>query len=494
MTRFSFIAGAVILMFCALQPCPASSEQSTVIEHPDVRGAIRVFEAWVEASMAYEQWPGLSVGIVHDQELIWSRGFGYADRENRIPTNEKTLYPIASNTKMFTAMAVLQLQEAKLLHLDDPVVKHLDWLEDLDSAELFKRLTIRQLLTHTSGLPREPAGTNHSEFHVPSRQELIEGLARQSPTLPPNLRWKYSNLGVSIAGLIVAEVSELPYESYVESEILVPIGMKRTGFAPLHDEQYRIATGYGKRRPDGTRDVLPVIDLGGASPAGGLWSCIEDLAVFASWQFRIREAEEADVLLGSTLREMQRVHWIDGSWKTGWGLGVYIYHRDEGDLVGHGGLVSGYRTDMTMSPEDKVAFIVLGNVRDMRVYPDQPGSVSDRLISWVLPTLRAALDGGPQPPMAEPSWSQYVGKYQDWASDKQVLIVGGHLVMFDPRRPPAISDMVKLIPVDDDSFRVQTDDGFSAPEELLLFQRDATGTVSGLKHGGHTLRRVEYWQ
>ena len=156
-----------------------------------------------------------------------------------------------------------------------------------------------------------------------------------------------------------------------------------------------MATGYGRRMPDGSRQKMPAMDLKGVTPAGGLCSSVNDLALFASWQFSLRSNGGFEVIRAGTLREMQQPHWLDPSWMFAWGLGFLIYHKEPHDLVGHGGHVPGYRTDFTVSPEEKIAVIVLANGDGIKVYPDQANSISSRVFSWVVPTLRKAIEGSP---------------------------------------------------------------------------------------------------
>src|SRR2546430_15336765 len=97
----------------------ARSQRSRINNNAEVKASLQVLEAWIESQMAYRGLPGLSLGIVYDQELVWTRGFGYADSERKIPTTPGTLYRIASNTKLFTSTAILQLRDKGKLQLDD---------------------------------------------------------------------------------------------------------------------------------------------------------------------------------------------------------------------------------------------------------------------------------------------------------------------------------------------------------------------------------------
>ena len=140
----------IALVVASLQT--SAAQERPLVDHPDAASSIGVLEAWIEAHMAYEDWPGLSVGIVQDQTLIWSRSFGYANVETQTPADEDTLYAIASNTKMFTSIAILTLRDEGKLRLDDPVEKHLPWFTDIKGTRPDALpITIRHLLTHTSG-------------------------------------------------------------------------------------------------------------------------------------------------------------------------------------------------------------------------------------------------------------------------------------------------------------------------------------------------------
>ena len=126
--------------------------------HPALRAALDLFAAWIEYRLAYWSLPGISIAVVHDQQLVWARAFGEADVERRIAATPTTRYRIGSVTKLFTATAVMRLRDAGALILDDPVARHLPWFKIArghDHADV--ELTIRHLLSHTSGLPREAA-------------------------------------------------------------------------------------------------------------------------------------------------------------------------------------------------------------------------------------------------------------------------------------------------------------------------------------------------
>ena len=142
---------------CVALPSWASDKE--LAADPRVATALGLLEAWVDAESAYKDIPGVSIAIVHDQTLLWSQGFGFADRERQARAMPQTMYSICSISKLFTSIGVLQLRDRGELQLDDPVAKHLPWFDIQQGYEDAPPVTVRGLLTHSAGLPRE---TDHS--------------------------------------------------------------------------------------------------------------------------------------------------------------------------------------------------------------------------------------------------------------------------------------------------------------------------------------------
>lgn len=164
-------------------------------EHPEVQSAIDLLVAWIEAQVVHRELPGLAIGIVHDQALLWGRGFGWADVERGEPATVETLYRIGSITKLFTATAILILRDAGKLGLDDPITDYLPWFAMKSASPEAGPITIRHLLTHTAGLPREAAFPYWTDDRFPTVAEISARLPMQERPLPTESRWKYSNLG-----------------------------------------------------------------------------------------------------------------------------------------------------------------------------------------------------------------------------------------------------------------------------------------------------------
>jgi len=343
----------------------ADQQHKDIVNDPRVISALELLEVWIDAHLAYEQIPGISIAIVHDQNLLWSRGFGYADLERKVPVSPQTIFSICSVSKLFTSIAVMQLRDAGKLNLDDPIEKHLPWFDIQQTFTDVPPATVRGLLMHTSGLPRE------SPF--PTREAMIERVSSQRTLYPTDRYFQYSNLGMAFLGEIVSAASGISYDSYIRQRILDPLGMTDTTMdIPLELAGGRLATGFTPLDRAGQRHALASFQTRAIAPAAGYASTVEDLARFASWQFRLLDSAwgtsaelipGASILRPTTLREMQRVHRVDPELFAGegshWGLGFGIYPEDEQQtaettFVGHGGACPGFRTSLRLQPGHQI--------------------------------------------------------------------------------------------------------------------------------------------
>lgn len=178
--------------------------------------------------------PGAAVGIVHGDELAWSAGIGFANVEAARAPKPSTLYRIASITKTFTGTAIMQLRDEGKLHLDDAAVTYLPELRAAISPfGLIDTVTIRRMLSHESGMMSEPPETDWSKPVYEGDPTVNLGRAASLGTrLPPNAQTKYSNLSYQLLGEIVARVSGMPYDDYLQTNILTPLGLTSTGSSP----------------------------------------------------------------------------------------------------------------------------------------------------------------------------------------------------------------------------------------------------------------------
>ncbi len=439
----------------------------------DLREAIRLVDVWLEAQRDYDHIPGMSVGIVKDQQLIWSKAYGFADLKKNVASEPNTIYSICSISKLFTSVAIMQLYEAGKLRLDDSISYLLPAFNIKQQYPGSGPITIRSLLTHSSGLPREsdyPYWTG-PDYPFPTQQQLADKLSKQKTLYPATTYFQYSNLGMSLLGEVIAKVSGKPYDVYVEENILKPLRLQTTHpYLPAALWGNKFATGYGGLKRDGTRDVIPLFDARGVQAAAGYSSTVEDLARFASWQFRLLKNGGKEILKASTLKEMQRVQWVDPDWKTHWGLGFSISQQEGKTLFGHGGSCPGYRTVLTLDPQEKYAFVVMINA----------GASPEKYANGIRSILLKAKSKEKINKADSIALESYAGHYngQPFGSEFAILPMQGKLAMvYLPNDRPS-EGITYLKKVEGDTFRRVRDDETLGEE--VIFEKDKTGKVTRL--------------
>lgn len=457
--------------------------------HPRVREAIQLMEVWLDAQKDYERLPGLSIGVVYDQDLIWSRGMGFADPESERPAAPNTLYSICSISKLFTSVGVLQLRDAGKLRLDDPVSRHIPWFEIEETFEGSPPVTVEGLLTHSSGLPRESAHPYWTgpEFPFPTRDEIIAEIRNQEMLYPSQRYFQYSNLGLTLAGELIHQVSREDYPAYIRSHILDPLNLEDTHpEIPVELADDRMAVGYGTLTREGKRERMPLFQARGIAPAAGFASSVEDLGRFASWQFRLLEEGGKEVLHANTLREMHRVHWVDPDFSVHWGLGFVVFRNEDKTFVGHGGSCPGFRSHFSLSPGDKVAAVFMTNAMGVN-----SGLYTRRAHEVLGSALLEAVEN-PEPEEKEegPDLSRYTGLYRSAWGEEALIVWKGELVAIglpteDPLRRPT-----RLKHQSGDTFRRVRDDDELGEEWRFEFADD--GTVRLWQHGNASVRVRKY--
>ena len=465
---------------CAL--VSAAAALASPAEHPEVRGALAIVDAWIEGVRAYDRVPGISVGFVVDQDMLFSKGYGYANVRRKRPADADTIYSVCSISKLFTSIGVMQLRDAGQLTLRDPVADHLPWfsLEPLDGNPA----RIKGLLTHSAGLPREsdfPYWLDE-KFPFPTSAQIVERLSDQQMLYPSSSLFQYSNLGMALAGEIVAARSGEAYEDYVRAHILDPLEMAdtRPHFPEaLHGKQ--MALGYRGLLRDGKREPLPPFHTRGIAAAAGFTSTVNDLARFASWQFRTLAGQESDVLGGETLKEMHQVAWVDPDWETTWGLGFAVSEVAGNTVVSHGGGCPGYITSFSMVPKHRLAAIVLTNAAD-----GPAGKITVSLLKTVATALQKVGEPAEEPPV---DLTPFEGNYgtRIWGGEVALRAWGPHLVGVE-LPSDEIDDLVRLKHVSGDTFVRVTDDGET--REQWLFQRDPEGNLNGVKRHSNVYERL----
>ena len=291
--------------------------------------------------------PSVSAAVFRGKELAWSDAVGLADVEQGVEASPETQYAVASITKTFTAVSVLQLRDQGKLDLEDPLSKHLP-----EAAH--GTLTLRRMLAHASGLQREPPGEIWETLTFPGEEELLRGLEEVEQVLPPMAAWHYSNLAYALLGIVVARISGMPFRDRVQERLLGPLGLDRTTWGPSDGA----ALPYFVEPYSDSVRREPVLELGGKGGESGLYSTVGDLA---RWGAFLCDPYES-LLKASSAAEMHDLNVMaDASWTRGWGLGIELSRRGERVFGGHTGGFPGFLSILAYSRRDGIGAVVLTN-------------------------------------------------------------------------------------------------------------------------------------
>jgi len=287
-----------------------------------------------------------SVLIAHQGEIVFKKGYGYADKENEILNSPQTKFQIASITKQITALAILQLQEQGKLAVQDPACEYIS-----GCPSPWEEITIHHLLTHSSGLP--PAMGFGLE---PSN--LVEGYQDVVLDFKPGEDFQYSNVGYMVLGLVIENVSGQTYENYLQENIFEPLNLSSTGLT-LEDND--IAVGYN---PWGSE--APVLDPEKNLSAAGLYSTVEDL--FALWDqiFHdnnlITEDSLSSMVSASNPIPPDQLTLWEGDWA--YGYAWFVGEENGRGIYTHGGIAQGISANISYYPEQEITIIILSNRED----------------------------------------------------------------------------------------------------------------------------------
>jgi D-alanyl-D-alanine carboxypeptidase len=324
--------------------------------------AIDEIDAMVAEELAKDGVGSVTIGIVTGPRLAWTKSYGQADSEAKRAASRESVYRIGSITKQFTALMLLQLVEQGKVHLTDPLQKYVP--EFAQVAPLFPGMpqpTLIQLATMTSGLAREPVGApDHSVGPVSGWQDkVLTAIPFVKYAHEPDTRYLYSNIGYATLGVALSRAAGQPFTDYVQQRILKPLGMTRTVFDPDAAMRPHLAKGYeilegGK--VDGEASVREYAGRGYRVPNGALFSTVDDLARFVSWE--LGEGPSGILKKETQDDNYRRVSSANGDLTSGYGVGFMATRRGTLVALGHGGTTAGFRAAAQFDRRSKNGVIV----------------------------------------------------------------------------------------------------------------------------------------
>lgn len=379
---FAFVPEAGMLF--AQQELAAGSDddgtQKTLSGEPLTR-AVDLLQATIEHEMAAKSLPALSIAIVHQNKVLWARGFGFSDQRQTKPATEHSVYRVGSVSKLFTDIALMQLVEQGRLSLDAPVV---DVLPDFrpKQAEGTAPITLRMLLSHRSGLVREPPAGNYFDAGGTGLDATVASLNQTSLTYPVNTRTKYSNAGIAVVGQALAKRQQKEFGECIRHAILNRLQMGHSDFQFSETVQQNYCTPW-MWTLDGRRFVAPNFELGMA-PAGNLYSSVTDLAKFAICILNDGQLTNGDALIRPETLKLMTTPQIDESGEVlPFGIGFALGSLDGHRKFGHDGAMNGCSTQLSILPDDELAVVIVSSL-------DGSNGIVSRLGDYALRLMLAA--------------------------------------------------------------------------------------------------------
>ena len=329
------------------------------IAHADSNDKIHKIEQFVEEQREISKIPGISLVIVEKGKTVYQKGFGYADVKEKIPVTSQTLFELASTSKAFTGLAILQLEKEGLLKRTDDVQKYIPWLE-LEFNNKPQTITINQLLYQTSGIPSNSV-VQIPESNVENALELtIRTLLDQPLNRKPGSSFEYATINYDVLGLVIENVTKQPYDAYIKQRILDNMGMKDS-FVGLHQVQSDgLVTGY-KRGFMREQKYTPPFYRGNI-PAGYIISNTNDIAKWLNLQLG---AIQNDTISRQTIEQSHipdqtvKPLFQDTYYASGWS----VEEKNDKRYIWHDGANPTFSSYLIMQPDEQIGVAILSNMQ-----------------------------------------------------------------------------------------------------------------------------------
>ncbi len=313
--------------------------------------------------------PGLALGVIEDGRLVYASGFGVMKLGEPQPITPETLFHMASITKPFVATSVMQLWEQGKVDLDAPVTRYLPYFRLHDDR--YKLITVRQMLTHTSGMPDvEDYRWDHPEYDDGSLERYVRSLTDKNLRWNPGTKFAYSNMAFEVLGDLVAKVSGVSFEDYVDVHILKPLGMHSSTLLIKQADPHKLAAGH-RKASNGTVVVVEHYPYNRAhTPSSDLHSNVEDMARWAMANMNRGELDGKRILKASTYDVMWKPA-SAGSAPAPVGISWFVGEINGQKAISHNGGDDGFLTRLVMFPDKKLAFVYMTNCDFAKMKPIQ---------------------------------------------------------------------------------------------------------------------------
>ncbi len=398
----------------------------------DLQKGLQAIEEKTEARRKELGIPGMSLVIVKDGEIIFMKGLGYKDFENKVAVTPDTQFAIGSATKAFTALSVLMSADEGKINLDDSPKKYLPYFKMYD-PETDKNMTVRDLMAHTSGLNRTDLAMITGKLN---RQELIQVAGEAKPMAKLREKWFYQNIMFAAAGETVAQVQKTTWEKFVPERIFKPLEMTNSTMSMAEMKKAKdYSFGYEYNFDTKETRKLPFRDINEVAPAGSINSSARDMANWVKFVLNGGSANGKRLVSEKGFDEWTKKQMnITPNGKFAYGLGWFLREWNGLKVVEHGGNIDGFNALVAMIPEKKLGFVMLTNVS------------GSPLGNELMPIIWENILGNPNKPqtVTADALQKEVGKYnfKEAGFDIDVKMQDGKLVAVVPNQPTYILENV----------------------------------------------------
>jgi serine beta-lactamase-like protein LACTB len=480
-----YIHCAVLFLTLTAVSCPVTGaedipapKKSTA--EPDYTAAVSQLKKVVGDELRRGIIPGVSIALVESQQTVMAEGFGLADKARRIPATEKTVYRVGSISKLFNALAAMQLAEQGKLDIDAPIMECLPDFRIVNPFGNAAPITLRQLMCHRSGMVRESPVGGYLDGSEPSVAASIASLESCVLVNPPDTKTRYSNIGATLVGHAVAAVAGQPFEQYQQEHLLGPLGMTDSAWRMNGDLREQLATSY-MRVADGRGEFVereaPQFELG-TIPAGNLYSTASDMAHFARMLLAEGSVDGRQLIQAATLQQMFTPQWTGAD--SGFGLGFAVGYFAGYRSIHHTGAVYGFSSSIVVLPDPGIAVVVLVN-EDIATGPVR--RLSDAALELMLQAKTGREPTAPATPVQlEPDrLAAPAGQYESPGYWAEITLVDGRLEADISGQP------MVLTPVGPLTFEAN---GRFVDRSTIEFQQDEEGHLIGFSALGQQFAKV----
>ncbi len=409
----------------AQQSAPA---QTVAAAAPDLNVGLAAVEKAIDDRRKELGIPGISLVIVKDDKVVYLKGLGVKDFERKLPVTPDTLFAIGSSSKAFTAMtAVMSADEGKL-SLDDSPKKFLPYFK-LRDPDADARITIRDLLSHRSGLNRTDLAMVTGML---TREELIQVVGMAKPTAKLGEKFQYQNIMFAAAGEVVARAQNSTWDQVVADKIFKPLGMKATVTTDAAMQKSSdFSYGYEYNATTKVTRRLPMREIPAAAPAGAINSSARDMAEWLRFMLAGGVVNGQRLVSEKGFNELVTKQ-MTVAGKIGYGLGWFLREWDGHKVIEHGGNIDGFNAQVALMPDQKLGFVLLTNVTASPLVNFAMETVWSKLVGRK-PTAEA--DKSATGPAVDPQTEVGTYKLAQAGINFEVALKDGKLVLTVPGQP-----------------------------------------------------------